>query len=150
MIFFKKFITALIILVRLSQTIHLTPKSYLTPGFRNDSFKPQDKPSTNQPGLVLQPTQEFHENSLQPKGKSSSNGNCPGSSAEFNPNVVLELVNELRNKNRKHPLELHPELVQDAYEHSVYMEYINDLSHRRLPQDSMNKSLEKKGLNIGN
>jgi uncharacterized protein YkwD len=47
------------------------------------------------------------------------------------------------------PLESRIELVKDAYEHAVYMESIDSLTHNRLPQDDMRKTLENKGLKPG-
>ncbi|KXN67583.1 hypothetical protein CONCODRAFT_72854 [Conidiobolus coronatus NRRL 28638] len=114
---------------------------------QNDNLKPQDNPKNDKPADT---NKDAQTENFQPKKESSSNEKYPGSKEDFNPKVVLDLTNELRKQHGKKPLELRMELVKDAYEHAVYMESIDKLTHDRLPQDDMRKSLESKGIKTGN
>ncbi|KXN69012.1 hypothetical protein CONCODRAFT_71791 [Conidiobolus coronatus NRRL 28638] len=67
----------------------------------------------------------------------------------FNPQVVLDLTNELRAQNGKKPLKLHPALAQEAYEHAKYMQSINDLTHDRPKGTSFSDNIQKAGLKGG-
>jgi uncharacterized protein YkwD len=110
------------------------PKSQSVNGNRYPSTKPE---------------QGIQKENTQSQKESSKNEKYPGSNENFNPQVVLDMTNEFRKQNGKKPLELRTELVQDAYSHSKYMESIKDLTHDRLPEDDMRKSLERKGLKVG-
>ncbi|KXN69019.1 hypothetical protein CONCODRAFT_71797 [Conidiobolus coronatus NRRL 28638] len=110
-----------------------------------ESPKPAPEPA-KAPEQAPKPAQETPKEKPTPQKEAPSNEKQPGSNDKFNPQVVLDLTNELRAQNGKKPLKMHPALAKEAYEHAKYMQSVNDLTHDRPQGTSLGENLQKAGV----
>jgi uncharacterized protein YkwD len=115
------------------------------PHTESSSPVPISKPTKPQKP-ALKPTEEPQKEKPQPPKEASGNEKQPGATENFNPQVVLDLTNELRAQNGKKPLKLHPFLTKEAYKQSKYMESIDDLTHDRPAGAEWGEGYSKAGL----
>jgi uncharacterized protein YkwD len=123
MMFTKKFTATLIMLIQVSQAM----------------------PHFEQPASTPSPIQEL-KGTPKSKIEAFSTSKQLGTNEKFDPQVVLDLTNQLRAQNGKKPLKMHPALANEAYEHAKYMQSINDLTHDRPQGTSLGENLQKAGI----
>jgi uncharacterized protein YkwD len=110
-----------------------------------ESPAPKSKPA-KAPEPAPKPEQETPKEKPTPQKETPSNEKQAGTTDRFNPQVVLDLTNELRAQNGKKPLKMHPALAKEAYEHAKYMQSVNDLTHDRPQGTSLGGNLQKAGI----